>query len=119
MILKKHLAFFESTKKSQLLRRLKEYGRKGVDALTLFTPQDTGLTSSSWRYEIYESRHRTVLQFLNSNPAGTVSIAILIQYGHGTRNGGYVIGRDFINPAIQPLFDKMSEDIWKEVVACE
>lgn len=99
-------------------KRLDKYGKMGVRALQDATPIDTGLTAASWDYEIVEEKGSCTIYFLNHNTAPTnehVNIALLIQYGHGTRNGGYVLGRDYINPAIQPIFDQMAEEAWSEV----
>jgi hypothetical protein len=97
-------------------RKLEKYGRKGVEALASNTPVDTGLTARSWYYEIEEVTKGVVrLSFCNSNIQNGVPIAIILQYGHGTRNGGWVEGRDYINPAIQPIFDEMAKEAWKEV----
>lgn len=101
-------------------KKMDKYGKMGVAALESATPVDTGETSGSWYYEIEETEGRCIIRFLNSHleygPRGyTVNIALLLQYGHGTRNGGYVMGRDYINPAIQPIFDKMAEEAWGEV----
>lgn len=92
------------------------YGEKGVEALSAATPIDTGLTANSWSYQIIHSKNLYTIAWNNSNLSdyGT-PIAILLQYGHGTQNGGYVHGRDYINPAIQPIFDKMADEAWKEV----
>lgn len=95
---------------------LKKYGQKGVDALESNTPVDTGLTARSWYYEIEKISNEIVrLSFCNSNIQNGVPIAIILQYGHGTRNGGWVEGRDYINPAIQPIFDELANNAWKEV----
>lgn len=96
---------------------LHQYGRKGVENLSLATPVDTGLTASSWRYEIEESDGKISINWLNSNVNKGVNIAIILQYGHGTGNGGYVVGRDYINPALRPIFDAMADKAWKEVVS--
>ena len=92
-----------------------KYGREGVAALSSATPTDTGLTASSWYYKIEKTETSVTLVFCNSNIQNGVPIAIILQYGHGTRNGGWVQGRDYINPAIQPIFDKLSKDLWREV----
>lgn len=94
---------------------LDSYGRKGVAALASATPSDTGLTAKSWGYEIKINKGSFSLIWTNSNVVDGVPIAIILQYGHGTRNGGFVQGRDYINPALQPIFDKISEDLWQEV----
>lgn len=92
-----------------------KYGRMGVNALETATPVDTGLTASSWRYEIQNDENGATLSFHNDNVNNGVNIAIILQYGHGTGTGGWVEGRDYINPALQPIFDQLAEDIWKEV----
>ncbi len=96
---------------------LDRYGRMGVDALSSATPTDTGFTSRSWRYEVHQSKGKHMLWFTNDNVIDGIPVAILIQYGHGTKNGGYVQGYDYINPVIRPLFDKIANDAWKEVTA--
>lgn len=96
---------------------LDKYGREGVAALASATPVDSGLTASSWYYEIKRTDNNTSITFLNSNVNQYVLIAIILQYGHGTRNGGWVEGRDYINPAIQPVFDKIADSAWREVTS--
>ena len=96
---------------------MEKYGREGVAALSAATPVDTGLTASSWDYRIDQTDTSISLVFVNNNKTKTnIPIAILLQYGHGNGRGGYVQGRDFINPAVQPVFDKLVEDLWKEVI---
>lgn len=107
--------FLEKANKSARLGDLDKYGREGVAALASATPVDTGLTASSWYYEIKRQNGVVALNFCNSNINNGVPIAIILQYGHGTRNGGWVEGRDYINPAIQPIFDKIAENAWREV----
>ena len=97
---------------------MEKYGRKGVEALKAATPVDTGLTAESWYYEVRTSPENGYYSIIwcNSNVVkGWANIAILLQYGHGTRNGGYVEGRDYINPAIQPIFDEMADKVWEEI----
>lgn len=94
---------------------LERYGRAGVSALASATPKDSGVTSGSWNYEISYNRKETMIAFTNSNIQNGVNIAVILQYGHGTRHGGYVAGRDYINPAIQPVFDKIADDAWREI----
>ncbi len=98
------------------LKVCERYGQEGVEALMSATPVDSGLTASSWSYEITRNLNSTVIAFANSNIQNGVPIAIIIQYGHGTRNGGWVQGRDYINPAIQPIFDRIAKEVWEEVV---
>jgi len=107
--------YFERVKEVVKLGDLDKYGREGVAALASATPVDTGLTASSWRYEIDHSKDSVSISFYNDNIQNGVPIAIILQYGHGTRNGGWVQGRDYINPVIRPLFDKIADDAWKEV----
>jgi hypothetical protein len=107
--------FMERAKESVKLGKLDEYGRKGVAALESATPVDTGLTAKSWYYEIEHKNGSTTISFCNSNIQNGVPIAIILQYGHATKNGGWVQGRDYINPAIRPIFDNMANDAWKEV----
>lgn len=109
-------SFFEKAKEIVKLGDLDKYGRAGVEALSSYTPVDSGLTASSWYYEIDHSNERVTITFNNSNIQNGVPIAIILQYGHGTGTGGWVEGRDYINPAIQPIFDRIAEDAWKEVV---
>lgn len=92
-----------------------QYGAEGVRALSAATPVDTGLTSKSWSYKIVKGRTSVSIVFNNSNVQNGVPIAIVLQYGHATRNGGWVEGRDYINPAIQPIFDKLVRKAWGEV----
>lgn len=95
---------------------LKKYGEKGVKLLQQATPKDTGKTANSWTYEVKVTNTGCKLIFNNENlaPNGT-PVAILIQYGHGTKNGGYVLGRDYLTPVFEPLFEKLKDDVWKEV----
>ena len=96
---------------------LNEYGKAGVAALESATPVDTGLTSKSWYYEIEQKNGLASIAFYNSNIQNGIPIAIILQYGHGTGTGGWVQGRDYINPAIQPIFDELANRAWKEVTS--
>lgn len=107
--------YFEKILSAVKLGKFDKYGRMGVDALSSATPIDTGLTAESWYYETKITKSGLSLSFQNSNVVDGVSIAIILQYGHATRNGGYVKGRDYINPAIQPIFDQIANDMWGEV----
>lgn len=107
--------YFERVKEVVKLGDLDKYGREGVAALESATPVDTGLTASSWRYEIDHGKDSVSISFYNDNIQNGAPIAIILQYGHGTRNGGWVQGRDYINPVIRPLFDKIADEAWKEV----
>lgn len=112
---KKLTNYLEKAKKTIHSSTLDKFGREGVEALSNATPTDTGLTSKSWYYEIKYEKNSVAITFNNSNIQNGVPIAIILQYGHGTRNGGWVQGRDYINPAIQPIFDKIVNEAWKEV----
>lgn len=107
--------YLEKVKKTVRLSTLDNYGRQGVAALKSATPIDTGKTADSWYYKITNENGSIKISFHNSNINDGVPIAIILQYGHGTRNGGWVEGRDYINPAIQPIFDKITDEAWKEV----
>ena len=107
--------FLEKAKETVKIGELDRYGREGVAALSSATPMDSGLTASSWYYKINRTPGSVSISFHNSNVVKGVPIAIILQYGHGTRNGGWVQGRDYINPAIQPIFDKIANNAWKEV----
>ena len=112
---KKATRYLERVKEASRLKILDKYGREGVAALASATPVDTGLTASSWYYEVETNTRSSTIRFNNSNIQNGVPIAIILQYGHGTRNGGWVQGRDYINPAIQPIFDRITDSAWKEV----
>lgn len=112
---KKSFKYFETLMNIFGHSVLDKYGEMGVSALSSATPEDTGLAKSSWRYEIVKTNYSTKIIWHNDDIEGGCNVAILLQYGHGTKNGGYVQGRDYINPAIQPIFDKMANDLWEEV----
>lgn len=109
--------YFEKLKEGIKMGNLDKYGRAGVEALSSATPKDTGQTASSWYYEIKRSNGSVSIQFKNSNVHEGVPIAVILQYGHGTGTGGWVEGRDYINPAIQPIFDEIANNAWKEVTS--
>lgn len=112
---RKATRYFERLKEAARLGILDKYGRAGVAALSSATPVESGKTASSWGYEIEHSRGSAKITFTNSNINKGVPIAIILQYGHGTGTGGWVQGRDYINPAIQPIFDQIVNEAWKEV----
>lgn len=91
------------------------YGRTGVEALRAATPLDSGETAQSWGYRIVRKRGRVSIEWYNTNLVDGVNVAVVLQYGHATRNGYFVQGRDYINPALRPVFDQIAEDTWKEV----
>lgn len=107
--------FLERAKHVVRLADLDRFGREGVAALASATPVESGLTASSWYYEITYTKSGAKITFYNSNIQNGVPIAIILQYGHGTGTGGYVQGRDYINPAIQPIFDRIADEAWREV----
>ena len=107
--------FLERSKEAVRLEDLDRFGKAGVSALASATPVETGLTANSWYYEIEHNNGSASISFHNSNIQNGVPIAVILQYGHGTRNGGWVQGRDYINPAIRPIFDQIANEAWKEV----
>ncbi len=111
------LNFLNRAPKVDYQRILDNYGAQGVAALKAATPVDTGVTQSSWRYSTRVSRGRCSITWTNSSSDGGAPIVILLHYGHGTRGGGYVFGRDFINPALRPIFHRIAEAVWQEVKA--
>lgn len=109
--------FLNRMKRHEYLNVLDEFGRDGVQALRNATPVDSGATAEAWDYEIKRTRNYTEIVWTNSNINDGVPIAVILQYGHGTGTGGYVQGRDYINPAIRPVFDKIVEKAWKVVTS--
>ena len=107
--------YFERVKEAARVSVLDKYGQAGVAALSSATPVDSGETASSWFYEIEHTSTSATITFCNSHINKGVPIAIILQYGHGTGTGGWVEGRDYINPAIQPVFDKITSEAWEEV----
>lgn len=112
---KKTEDFLKKAKQNAFYSHLDEYAKLGVQALSEATPIDTGVTANSWTYEISITKNSATITWINTNSNKGENIAILIQYGHGTGTGGYVHGKDYINPAMQPVFDQIAENIWKEV----
>lgn len=109
--------FLSKAKNADFLKSLEKYGRLGVSALSSATPVDSGKTASLWDFTVRYSGGGVSIEWTNSNINDGVPIAVIIQMGHGTRNGGYVQGRDYINPAMRPIFDKISNEVWKEVTS--
>ena len=107
--------FLKKFGKMDIRSTLNKYGEKGVKALNQATPSETGRTAASWSYAVETKGGAYTIAWTNNVMAGDVPLVILLQYGHGTGTGGYVAGRDFINPAIQPIFDQIASDVWKEV----
>ena len=114
---KKTENFLDFVKKQKFLGSLDKYGRLGVEALSNATPVDSGLTARSWDYKIEKTNDYVAIVWTNDNIVEGYPIAIILDYGHATGNGGYVSGRHYIMPAIQPIFDEIAEKAWKEV--CE
>lgn len=109
--------FIDRVLKRDIFDKLDQYGRVGVDALAAATPVETGITSESWGYRVFNGRTRCGITWYNTNTVNGIPVVILIQYGHATRTGGYVEGRDFINPAIESVFEQIAADVWREVMS--
>lgn len=109
--------FLNGAKKLQIKAILDRYGREGVNALASATPMDSGRTADSWEYTIEMGGGSYAIYWTNTNENQGVNIALILQYGHGTGTGGYVQGRDYINPAIKPIFDRIADAVWKEVTS--
>ena len=112
----KTIKFLNKVKNVKINNILSKYGEIGVTALSQATPKDSGITSQSWNYRIEVKNNNASIVWYNTNTVKGVNIAIILQYGHGTRNGGWVEGRDYINPAMKPVFDKIADQVWKEVI---
>ena len=113
---KKTFTFLKAMQEKKFLSNLNKYGERGVQLLSENTPRDTGLTASSWYYKIEDDGETLTLTWYNSNvKKDYFNVALMLQYGHATKNGGWVEGIDYINPALKPLFDEMEKDIWEEV----
>ena len=114
---KKTSDFLKAMKERKQYKVLEKYAQKGVDALREATPKRTGLTSESWSYEIKQDSKSFTISWLNTNFHEGVPIALILQFGHGLKQGGYIKGRDYINPAMQPIFDELADMVWKEVTS--
>ncbi len=112
----KTIKFLNKVKNVKINNILSKYGKIGVNALSQATPKDSGITSRSWNYKIEVNNGNASIVWYNTNVVKGVNIAVILQYGHGTRNGGWVEGRDYINPAMKPIFDKIADQVWKEVI---
>lgn len=112
----KTIKFLNKIKNVKINNILSKYGEIGVNALSQATPKDSGVTSRSWNYKIEVNNNNASIVWYNTNVVKGVNIAVILQYGHGTRNGGWVEGRDYINPAMKPIFDKIADQVWKEVI---
>lgn len=112
----KTFKFLKNMKEKSWVKSLDKYGQRGVEALAAATPKDTGLTANSWKYEIEVTDSSINLRWYNTNVVkGFFNVALMLQYGHGTGTGGWVQGVDYINPALEPVFDKILGDMWEEV----
>lgn len=109
------LKFLRRASKEDGLGNLGSYGERGVRALQAATPKESGETARSWAYRIVRESGRTRIEWYNTHEEDGTNIAIILQYGHGTGTGGWVEGRDYINPAMRPVFDEIAKDVWKEV----
>lgn len=107
--------FLKKMQKQEVFSSLEKYGKLGVDALSRATPKDSGKTASSWSFRVKKSFGSYTIEWLNTHVNQGVNVAIILQLGHGTGTGGYVVGRDYINPAIRPVFDRIANEVWKEV----
>lgn len=110
-------AFLKRMSKRDIFESLERYAEEGVRALADNTPEESGETARSWAYTIEHKRGSYAIFFRNTHIVDGVPIAIIIQYGHGTGTGGYVQGRDYINPVVRPLFDRIANDVWKVVTS--
>lgn len=109
--------FLEKLLKRDIYKALDKYGREGVAALSSATPAESGLAANSWDYEVEVSKKGASITWTNSDVESGFPVAIMLQYGYATGTGGYVQGRDYINPALKPIFDKIAESVWKEVTS--
>ena len=113
----KTFKFLKAVKQKKFLKNLDKFGQEGVNALAAATPRDTGLTADSWHYEIKQNEWYTYINWYNTNLSKDwFNVALMIQKGHGTKQGVWIEGIDYINPAIQPIFKKMADDIWEGVI---
>lgn len=110
-------AFFKRMSNKEIFKSLNKYGAEGVKALASATPSESGETASAWSYEVVRDSRSWSIIWSNSHVVDGTPVVILLQYGHGTGTGGYVEGQDFINPALQPIFDRISADVWKVVTS--
>jgi len=110
------MGFLENLRTQKIFSSLDRHGRLGVEALARSTPSETGETANAWEYQITRGRGSFTIEWSNTHVEEDVNVAVILQYGHGTGTGGYVRGRDYINPAMRPVFDQIAEDVWKEVM---
>lgn len=110
-------SFLQRMTQLSIRQILESAGREGVAALSAATPVDSGLASTSWDYEIHENPKAVSIVWTNTDVENGFPVVIMLQYGYATGTGGYVQGRDFINPAMRPIFDRIAEDVWKVVTS--
>jgi len=111
----KTVGFLENLTPQKMFSNLDRYGQRGVDALSRATPKESGETADSWGYKILNTPGRCSIIWFNTHEKNGVNVAVILQYGHGTGTGGYVDGRDYINPAMRPIFDQILENVWRQV----
>ena len=109
--------YLEQMKEKLRIGILNKYGQIGVDSLRLWTPKDTGLTSESWKYRIVRDKNGSSIEWYNTNVQDGIRVAVVLQYGHATKSGAFIQGRDYINPAMIPVFKEITERVWKEVTS--
>ncbi len=109
------LAFLKTAPNKLHRMKLEEYAKEAIKALEAATPVDTGKTAKSWTYSIVRRSGEITITFKNTNINDGVPIALILQYGHATGTGGWVAGRDYINPALKPIFDKIEREAWREL----
>jgi len=114
---KKMEAFLKGVSKMNVESILKRYGQEGVNALMLHTPIETGLAATSWYYQVEAKDGNYTISWLNHDVEGGFPVVVMLQYGYATGTGGYVHGRDFINPAMKPIFDKIADEVWRVVTS--
>lgn len=114
---KRTQTFLRKVQTQEIYAGIESLAQRGVDALRLATPVESGLTAASWSYEIERKAGAIIIRWINTNTIDGANVVILLQYGHGTGTGGYVAGRDFINPALKPIFDDIANEVWKKVTS--
>lgn len=114
---KKTESFLKRMMLPDLFSGFDDFGQRGVEALRSVTPVDSGITAASWGYEVETKNGNTTITWFNTHTVDGVNVAVILQYGHGTGTGGYVTGKDFINPAIKPIFDDIADEMWKKVTS--
>lgn len=109
--------FLQKAVKLNILDILKSAGQEGVAALSSATPTDTGLAAGSWGFDVSARNGKYAIYWTNTDVETGFPVAIMLQYGYGTGTGGYVQGRDYINPAMAPIFDRIAERVWRAVTS--